>query len=266
MNENTHIDQSKLEPQISDLINRSIDGELSAAEQAELDVLLDGSKRVRQAYEELKTTTGILDGAPEREPPEYLHKAIISQVRLPVPGAAKTSGSGLFSNWLSAPWARTGLAVAAGLVLTVSIYQTDTGSLSPEDASGMTGTIMKSPKGVLLDSTRFTVEAVNGKAELHLKDGLWLIDVNLESAGEVVLRLGFSAENFEYAGVNGLQNPGDSVVVENGVIKVSSSGQQHFELLLRRTAALPADDMTPLALEFLANNVVVHAAELDGSR
>ncbi len=84
MNEPTHNDQSHVDQHVLDLLNGSIDGELSAAEQAELDSLLAGSARVSDLHEELKVLAGILDELPEQVPPEYLHNAIISQVRLPV--------------------------------------------------------------------------------------------------------------------------------------------------------------------------------------
>jgi hypothetical protein len=276
MNEHTHIDKSHVDQHVVDLLNGSIDGELSAAEQAELDKLLAGSVHLRDLHEELKAMAGILNGLPEREPPEYLHNVIMSQatthqVSLPISGGAQGEkpspfSTGLFSNWFSAPWTRTGLAIAAGLVLTVGIYQSDSGNLSPGDTSSMTGTVVKNPNGVLLDSTRFDTQVMNGKAELRFEDGLLLVDVDIEADGLTVVNLGFSGQSLQYAGIDGLQNQADNVVVADGSVSVTSSGQQHYELLLRRTAELPEENPTTLALTFFADNVLVHEAELDGSR
>ena len=266
MNENTRNDHSKVEAHVIELLNGGIDGELTSAEQTELQELLDGSAQVRALKEELESLTDILDSAPEREPPGYLQDAITSQVRLPVVNDQAGNNNGFFSNLISAPWARTSLAVAAGLVLTVSIYQTDTNNLSPEDASNMTGTILKSPGGVLLDSTEFNFETSNGIAELRLKDGLLLVDVNLESTDQFIVNLAYSDQDLEYAGINGLGSEAGSVVVENGVISVTSSGLQHFELSLRSTTELAGGEYTPLVVEFIADNVLVHVAELDRSK
>jgi len=266
MNEPTHNDQSHVDQHVLDLLNGSVDGELSVAEQAELDSLLAGSARARDLQEELKALAGILDELPEQVPPEYLHNAIISQVRLPVVADAEGQKSGLFSQWLAAPWMRTGLALAAGVMLTVGIYQTGSENLSPEDAARMTGTVVKTPNGVLLDSTRFSAQAITGKAELRAKDGRLSIDVYLESDGMTVLNLGLTRQGLEFAGTSGLKNPADDVTVANGVISVSTSGQQHYELWLKCTAELDKGQSIPLILAFFADGVLVHEAELDSSQ
>lgn len=264
MNEHTHIDQSQVDQHILDLLNGSIDGELSAAEHAELDKLLAGSVDVRDLYEELKELAGILDGQPEQEPPEYLHSAITSQVRLPLPVDGQRQKPGFLSDWLSTPWMRTGLAVAAGVIITIGIYQSGPENLSSEDVSSMTGSIVKNPNGELLDSTRFNTKAINGKAELRYKDGLLFVDVNLESAGKVVVNLNFSGQGLEYAGINGLQNKADDVAVANGSVSVASSGQQHYALLLKRTAEFAEDNPGPLMLEFFADDILVYETQLGG--
>jgi len=267
MNEPTQNDQLKVDQHVLDLLNGSIDGELSTAEQAELDDLLAGSARVRELNTELRALTDTLDGVPEKQPPEYLHNAIISQVRLPVAADQKP---GLISKWLAAPWMRTGLALAAGVLMTVGIYQTGSENLSPEDAARMTGTVLKNPAGVLLDSTRFQSGAMNGNAELRSKGGLLSIDIHLESDGEALFSLGFAGQSLELVSVNGLNNPEVDVAVSDDSVKVTGSGTQHYELLLRSTAESAANSESnppgPIALEFFADSVLVHEAELDSSQ
>ena len=266
MNEPTQKGQSHVDQHVRDLLNGSIDGELSAAEQTELDALLAGSARVRDLHEELKALSGILDRAPEQELPEYLHDAIISQVRLPVSSGPQGQKPGLFSQWLAAPWMRTGLAMAAGVLLTFGIYQTGTENLSPEDAARMTGTVAKNPGGVLLDSTRFNSQSINGKAEVRSRNGLLFVDVYLESDGMALLNLGFSGQDLEYAGINGLPNSADGVTVSNGQISVTSSGQQHYELLLKSIADVDKGQSGTLTLAVYEESALVHEAELDSSQ
>lgn len=270
MNEPTHNDQLKVDQHVLDLLNGSLDDELSVSERAELDTLLAGSARVRDLNNELRALADTLDGVPEQHPPGYLHNAIISQVRLPVSADLPGQKSGLFRQWLAAPWMRTGLALAAGVLMTVGIYQTGSENLSPEDVSRMTGTVMKNPAGVLLDSTRFHSSAMNGVAELRAKNGLLSIDIHLESDGEALFSLGFSGQSLELVSVNGLNNPEVDVAVSDDSVKVTGSGTQHYELLLRSTAVsaanLAGNQPGPIALEFFAGSELVHAAELDSSQ
>jgi len=258
------------EQQIQELLNRGIDGELDVAEQRELDLLLASSENVRDLNEELKAFAGLLDQVPDREPPGYLHKAIISQVRLPVPGDAHREKTGFFSTWFPAPWMRTGVAVAAGLMLTIGIYQTDSENLSVEDTSSMTGTIVRNPNaqtGELIDRIQFLTATMKGTAELHNEDGLLSVNVNLESEGSAVLSLGFNGQGLTYEGITGLQDRSNDVSVAEGSIHVSTAGQQNYSLLLRDISESGAGRQvdSPLVLEFYANNILVHEAELGGS-
>lgn len=258
------------EQQIQELLNRGIDGELDVAEQRELDLLLASSEEIRDLNEELKAFAGFLDQVPDREPPQYLHNAIISQVRLPVPGDAHTDKTGFFSTWFAAPWMRTGVAVAAALMLTIGIYQTGSENLSVEDTSSMTGTIVRSPNaqtGALIDRVQFLTATMKGTAELHNEEGLLSVSVVLESEGPAVLSLGFNGQSFAYEGITGLQNSLTDVSVAEGSIHVSTAGQQNYSLLLKDISENQAGRQAnfPLVLEFYANNVLVHEAELGGS-
>lgn len=259
MNGPTHNDQQVLE-----LLNSSIDGELSAAEQSELDALLARSESVRAQYAELNDLAGILDGAPELDPPQYLHNAIVSQVRLPVSADDKQiQKAGLISQWLAAPMMRTGLAVAAGVLLTVGIYQTGTESLSIEDEARMTGTVLKTPDAVLLDSTSFDAGTMQGTAQLSSKNGLLLVDISLQSAGTTLVDLGFSGQSFELVSVTGLEEKTDHITVSDHLVRVTGSGSLNYGLLLRNTADLENAKLNPLTLAFFADSKLVHEAELE---
>lgn len=273
MNEPTHIKHPPADQHVLNLLNGNIDGELSVLEQAELDKLLAGSAHARALHKALKTLAGILDGLPEREPPDYLHHVIMSQVitstsgaGLALAGGAKGEKPGPLRRWLSTPWMRTGLAMTAGLMLTMGIYQSGSENLSPADASGMAGTVMKNPYGVLLDSTRFDTKTMNGKAELRYEDGLLTLDVHLDSDGRAVLNLDLSGQDLVYAGINGLKNQAGNVAVANDSVSVTGSGLQHYELLLKRKAEVSGGNLGPLVLEFYANNVLIHKAELGRSK
>ena len=69
MNEQIDRGQATIDQHILDLLNGSIDGEISATEQDELDSLLASSPVVRSLNDELRAVTRILDELPELEPP-----------------------------------------------------------------------------------------------------------------------------------------------------------------------------------------------------
>ena len=97
MTEQNQTEQTSVDQNVLDLINRSIDAEISAQEQDELDRLLTASPEVHNLNEELRTVTRLLDEVQELNPPEYLQDSIERQVRLPVQDHADSKNSGFCS-------------------------------------------------------------------------------------------------------------------------------------------------------------------------
>lgn len=258
MSEQNRIDQHTL-----DLINGGIDGELNPMEQEELDVLLAGSEEVRDIRAELETFSRLLEELPELEPPAHLQESIERQVRLPIPAEEKKQG--VFGTWLSAHWLRTGFALAAGIVLTVGVYEMGSGPISDQDADNLSGTVIKSQspgQDELLDSVQIITETLSGQVELRRNDDLFTLDVKLASDGPAGVNVNFAGRGLDFEGIIRVQDSNDVVSVVDGTIKVDSSGEQHYSLKLRRSMNTAGQDSTPLELEFFANDTLVHQAEL----
>jgi hypothetical protein len=258
MSEQNRIDQHTL-----DLLNGGIDGELSPVEQQELDVLLAGSEEVRDIRDELEAFSRLLEDTPEIEPPAYLQESIEKQIRLPVPGEEKNLG--VFSAWFSAHWLRTGFALAAGIFLTVGVYEMGSGPTNTMDSNKMVGTVVKSQspgQGKLLDSVHVVTDTLNGQVELRRNDDLFTLDVKLVSDGPTGVEVNFADRGLDFEGITRVQESNDVVSVVDGTIKVASSGEQHYSLKLRRTAGTADQQSIPLDLEFFANETLVHQAEL----
>jgi hypothetical protein len=269
MNEQNHIDQSNVDQETQDLINGGIDGELSTTEQHELEQMLAGSEDARNFNEEQRAFAGLLDELPQREPPGYLKSAIERQVRLPVATSDSEVKRGFLGSWLPAYWLRTGFAFAAGLVLTVGIYEIGSENISSEDAASMVGTVVQNPlagKSTLLDSIDIKTATLNGRVELRDKDGLWILDVKLNSQDPAHMKVDISDLGLEFEGVMRMQNYTEAVSVEDGFINVASSGEQHYALMLRRTSIDQGQISEPLELGFFTNDTLVLEAELGGSR
>ena len=264
MNEQNHIDQHARE-----LINGAVDGELSATEQHELDSLLAGSGQLRDLNEELQTITGLLDGLPEVEPPPYLQESIERQIRLPVQSMRHEEKQGFFGTWLPAHWLQTGFAIAAGVVLTIGIYEVGSRPMTAEDASNMVGTVVKTQaadQGELLDSIHIFTDTLSGRVELRKMDDLFSLDVQLNSDGPTQVVVDYAGRGLEFEGITRMQDQNDAVSIVDGSVKVASSGEKRYTLNLRRTTNSEGQEIAPLELAFFANNMLVHEAELSVSQ
>lgn len=251
------------------LLNGGIDDELSAAEQEELSGVLAGSSDVRAANEELKSLTQLMTELPEIEPPQYLQESIERQIRLPVASKAAGGKPGFVGSWLSANWLRTGFALAAGVVLTVTVYEMGSEPMTDQDAANLVGTVVKNQvpgQGDLLDQARISNDALNGLVELRKADDLFTLDVQLNSDGPTEVVVNFKAQQLTFEGITRLQDRDEAVTVANGSINITSSGEQSYTLKLRRTAGTLDQQAANLGLEFFVNNSLVHEAELDISR
>lgn len=267
MNEQFHIEQGHISQRVHELLNGSIDGELNTAEQGELDRLLADSDKVRGLNEELIELTCLLDDLPEREPPEHLQDAIERLVRLPVRSSSRDGKPGFFGSWLPAYWLRTGFALAAAAVLTVGVYEMGSEPITARDAANIAGTVARNPatvQGELLDSIVIDTDTLNGRVELRNRDDLFTLDVQLNWDGPTEVVVNLAGRGLEFEGITQQQDRKDAVSVVDGSISVVSSGAQQYALNLRRTSE--ATRAEPLTLEFFANNMLVHEAELNVSQ
>jgi len=246
------------------LINAGIDGELNAIEQDELDRLLLNSESVRQFYNDLRTVTNLLDDLPQLEPPTYLQSAIERQVRLPADNATQRKPSGLFA-WLDSSRWRTGLALAAGVILTVSLYEMGSKPVSIEDSRNMTGTIIKhgnaSRQGEVIDSLRLDSAQLAGLVELRSENGLFTVDVQLNSGVPVDVVVDFAGRGLVLEGASNSSDSGDAVSFGDGEIRIASNGTDHFNVKFRRTSE--TQNSGPIALDFYAGERLVKKAELN---
>ena len=258
-------EQHDMDQRVQYLLNGGIDGELSGEARLELDSLLADSVEICNLNEEMKVVAGLLDGLPELEPPQYLQETIERQIRLPGQDGDHLQTKGFFSTWLPAHWLRTGFALAAGAVLTIGIYEMGSVPITAEDAASLSGTMVKGQlagQGELLDSFRISTGTLNGLVELSIIDNLYTLDVQLNSEGPTQVVVDFAGRGLEFEGVTRKQDRKDAVSVSEGSVNVASSGEQRFTLNLRRSEETHSQVSHPLALEFFADKILVHEAEL----
>lgn len=274
MNDKNNDAPGSVEESVRDLLNRSIDGEISGSEQAKLDRLLATSDDVSDLNKALKSVSRLLDELPQVDPPVYLQETIEKQIRLPVQDHVSVQDHGnlkkpgLFGSWLSSNWLRTGFALAAGVVLTVGVYEMGSEPINVSDSASLSGTMVDSSlvdqRGAVLDSIQLNTDKLNGLIELRGEHDLLTLDVRLTSDGPSEVIVNYSERGLEFDGVSRVQNPLEGVSVVNGTIHLASYGQQHFTLSLRRTSDV--QKAPPLELEFLADSELIQKAELNISQ
>ena len=263
MNKQEHNDQPQIDQQTLELLYGSIDGELDAAQQGELDALLAESKQVRDLNRDLRSFIHVLDEIPVREAPEYLQDTIERQIRLPVPGDSFTEKQGFLRSWLPTHWLQTGLALTAGVVLTVGVYEMGSGPMTAEDSANMVGTVVGRPasQGELLDSVDINSDSLNGIAELRSQGDLFTLDVELTSVVSAELVVHLTGKGLAFEGITPKPASETAVSVGQDTINITSSGAQRYTLSLRR---VPGTRTTsPLDLEFFANDALVRETALN---
>jgi len=252
-----HVDQYTIQ-----LINKNIDGEISDAEKAELDRLLITSPASAQLNEELLAVTRHLDEVREINPPSHLQATIERQVRLPVNAVKNPSRS---AAWFGASWFRTGLALAAGVVLTVGVYEMGSGPIPGKDNSSLVGTIAKKAnQGSLLDSIQLNTVNLDGQLKLYNNDDLLTLDLKLNSAASTGVVINFADRGLQFDAASSENLVVDNLVSEDGIVSFDSEGEQHFTIGFKRISAEEAP--APLQVSFYADQLLIEEAELIISR
>jgi len=267
MKEQNNIHQPPVDQHAYELMNAAIDGELGPAGQAELDKLLAESDELQDFDAELRSFARLLNDVPERAPPEYLQQAIERQIRSPVSKNEQARGRAILNSLYPKHWLRAGLALAAGVVLTVGLYEMGSGPITARDASNLSGTIIEKPgssRGELLDSVHIYTDTLQGAVELRSQGDLFSLDVKVKSEGLAQIVVNIAGRGLEFEGITNGQDFDNDVAVSDDSINVVSEGAQSYSLLLRQIPG--SQPVTPLELEFFANDTLVQAAELGGSR
>jgi len=239
-----------LDERTLDLINADIDGELSTAEQQQLDSILESSSEARAMRAELLKLSNLLDNVPDQSPPPGLKGQIIDRA-FPTPKVAGFSLSNFFASFQPLT---AGAAFAAGLLLTVGFYE-----LSPEQAAGadsasMVGTMVAGQTGqmnLLENNLQFSTDGFSGTVSLSQSNGLYVLNFDLDSVKRQAIQVGLDHTGLVFGGF--AETPGqadtvvDSVLISGGTMRVVSQGKQNFTVFLRETgpgAAVAAELIT----------------------
>jgi hypothetical protein len=225
-----------LEEHTLNLINADVDGELTSAERQELDSILETSAEARTLRAEMLRLSELLNSVPEQSPPQGLSSRILGQLA-PARSVSTFSLSGLFASFQPVT---TGLAFAAGLLLTVGFYEMSPQGQFSNNTAGMVGTMVVGQSGglnLLENGLHFSGEDFSGNVSLTENNGLFILNFDLESTDRQEIKVGLDQTGLSFGGFAETPGPSDKVVdtviISGGTLRVVSQGRQQFTVFLR---------------------------------
>lgn len=149
---------SSLDSRAVELVQRDLDGNLSAAERAELARMLLADPEARRLRDELARTDALLRAVPPAEPPPGLRPAILEALKLPAGGQVARDVAGGWKGF------RLAAAVLAGLVVVGLGYRL---MGTQEDLGGLKGSIAEHAAAAV-PADEVTLPAGNGTIAARL--------------------------------------------------------------------------------------------------
>ena len=217
------------------LINAGLDDALGQAELEELEDILETSAEARATEAEFLSLVEMVESQDELEPPEGLRQQILQHIVLP-PKKPLFSRDRLFSSFQPAT---AGLAFAAGLLLTVALYEINLAPGITTDAKHLVGTMVaaqENPGFERLDQLFFDQPGLSGSVSLERAENISKLNFSLDSDKSVEVKVEFAEAGLRFGGISHAVVSGkpaeESFAVAEGALRVENQGQQAFTVFL----------------------------------
>jgi hypothetical protein len=251
-----------IDERIIELINAGMDGELGEPEKAELDSALAQSAEALEYQRGLAALTSLLDDQEPLELPDGLHGRMMGQIQLPAPKSR--------FRFADIPgFVRYGMAAAAGLLLTVGIYENQRGLPGSEDMSGdigsMVGTIMRNDRAEVeetLDALIFDLDQVSSAVRLQRRDGALVLDVLLDARDPIDITVDFTSDRLQFDAIAQTQSELKSIEFADQAIRVQGHGRHHFAILLHRDSDHAVDSEASIKLRYTSDGTLIKEGAL----
>ena len=252
-----------IDPDIVELINAEIDGELSAADEKRLDNYLAESPAARDYRDELATLCGELNTAQKLAPPEHLRPLILDNLRRK---AKAPSGNGFrefFTAVFDFPIVRYASCFAAGVILSYALVSSDRISQGAfGDVTNLVGTMTQpEPLGELtrVDGMRLTLHEVAGTVTLNRTGNVLIVDFDLSSPDPVEIVAGFNDPDVWFNGFAQLESEGTRISAATGQVTLNMLGQGRYAVYLYNSSAAAAT----VDLQFYSGGSLIYEAALE---
>ena len=246
-----------IDPNIVELINADIDGEISPADKDTLEAMMAESPEAQAMHAELSGLSSSLDDLPDLDAPPYLIHTIMAKI--PKPALQDRRGDflrGLFA----APALRYAAMFVAGSVLTLSLVSSDQISgRAFNDVTGLVGTISSEvPVGPGIQTMQIDRTDVAGHITVRSSGPLLIVDFDLVSNGPIDIVASYSDQSVWFNGFAQLESPGASISAESGRISMKINGKRRYSLYLHNAG----DRNVSINLRFMSDGEVVYDTDI----
>ncbi len=211
-----------------ELMNRSLDGVTTPAEEESLRRYLGGDAEARQVYDDLRHVAIRLDGAPSVAAPENFTHQVMSHV--PHRHVGKRGWLGGFLDWLAPhPGYGLGFGALAGAVTMAVILAGLGGGLDKSELGG--AMVSKVHGAARLGFNEFAVGSASGSIEVKRNGNLVFVHVALAAAGRTTVDVGFDQSDLNLSSVYRENAAGGAIRVDDGKIDLTSPGNNDYLLI-----------------------------------
>lgn len=246
-----------IDERITGLMHAGLDGELAEPEIAELELALKNSSEARDYQSALQEFVNLLDSASTLDLPAGVHRQIVDQIKLPPPARAGFRLANLPG------FVRYGFAAAAGLLLTIGLYEYRPGGWGKQDLESVVGTIIhRASDEVTLDTFAFELDELSSIVRLQQRDGSLVLDVFMDSTDPVEITVDFTSDGLQFDAIAQMESDLNSIEFAGQAIRVKGRGRQHFAVLLHRESNHADSDEVSIKLQFSSNGKIVKEGAL----
>ena len=219
-----------------ELMNKEIDGENTANEQAELQRILNDSTEAQSYFSELNQVSKIINNSVKIDPPAYLKNSILNSIAIePLKAQEKQSvWEDLFTGLIQAQRIRYVVAFSGGMIAGLLVFFFYTSSnTKPTDYSGISGTIGVAEQ---TDTThdgkhlQLNVNGISGNIDTkHVGNG-FRCELTLTARATVDLRFKYDPSLMEFYGFTKGEESVNDLKIEKGTVRLSHQGSNKYVL------------------------------------
>jgi len=234
-----------IDSRTEDLINRGIDGALSANEANRLKEYLSTDPEAQNYYDELENLSQMLEQVEEVDPGPNLKKNILNSIPIQkYQNEENRERTPLFSAWNSRLNYRLTLAFALGLIVGFFTYSFFT-DLPLNNNSDLIGTILLNgtdAKFKPADQAEITLPEIIGTVSSQYAENVVLFRVDLTTDSEIEVVVKFDGNDLRFAGFRPQKYSARQINVSSNELRLVNNRLHQYILVF--------EDQTPLVSQF----------------